>query len=99
MVVHEEGVGDGDRARNANDEERAVNKRALRVSGKDVAAALRRNGWEFVHSKGGHMQLEHPERSGKVTIPIHGTTILLPKTLKSILEQSGITEDELRDML
>jgi len=30
---------------------------------------------------------------------MHGTTILLPKTLKSILEQAAITEDELREML
>jgi len=76
-----------------------LSKRALRVSGKDVAAALRRNGWMNVHAKGGHAQFEHPERSGKVTIPAHGTTILLPKTLKSILDQAGITEDELRELL
>jgi predicted RNA binding protein YcfA (HicA-like mRNA interferase family) len=69
------------------------------VSGKDVASALRRNGWLTVHAKGSHAQLEHPGRPGKVTIPVHGTTILLPKTLKSILEQAGITEDELREML
>jgi predicted RNA binding protein YcfA (HicA-like mRNA interferase family) len=76
-----------------------LNKRGLRVNGKDVAAALRRNGWLVVHTKGSHMQLAHPARSGKVTIPIHATTILLPKTLKSILEQCGITEDELREIL
>ena len=52
-----------------------------------------------MHAKGGHAQFEHPERSGKVTIPVHGTTILLPKTLKSILVQAGITEDELREFL
>jgi predicted RNA binding protein YcfA (HicA-like mRNA interferase family) len=76
-----------------------LNKRTLRVSGKDVAAALRRSGWDMVHSKGGHAQFGHPHRPGKVTIPIHGTTILLPKTLKSILIQAGLTEDELREML
>lgn len=74
-------------------------RRALHVSGKDATAALRRNGWEPVKSKGGHLQLAHPERGAKVTIPAHGTRILLPKTLKSILEQTGLTEDELREML
>ena len=76
-----------------------MNKRALRVSGKDVAAALHRGGWVLVHAKGSHAQFKHPNRAGKVTIPIHGTTILLPKTLKSILVQAAISEDELRELL
>ena len=76
-----------------------MNKRALRVSGKDVASALQRGGWILAYTKGSHAQFRHPDRPGKVTIPIHGTTILLPKTLKSILAQAEITEDELRELL
>jgi predicted RNA binding protein YcfA (HicA-like mRNA interferase family) len=54
---------------------------------------------ELVTTKGSHAQFKHPDRPGKVTIPIHATTILLPKTLKSILTQAAITEDEFRELL
>ena len=76
-----------------------MSNRALRVSGKEVAAALQRGGWVLIHTKGSHAQLKQPDRPGKVTIPIHGTIILLPKTLKSILAQAGMTEDQLRELL
>lgn len=74
-------------------------KRAMRVSGKQVLRALRRNGWNLVNVRGSHHYLTHPARSGKVTVPVHGTTILQPKTIASILAQAELTEDQLREML
>jgi predicted RNA binding protein YcfA (HicA-like mRNA interferase family) len=34
-----------------------------------------------------------------VTIPVHSGEIIKPKTLKSILDQAGMTVDELRALL
>lgn len=73
--------------------------RQPRVSGKEMLAALKHAGWFEVSSKGGHRQLRHSERSGKVTIPIRGTTILPPWIVKSILDQAGLTTDELEELL
>jgi predicted RNA binding protein YcfA (HicA-like mRNA interferase family) len=42
---------------------------------------LRHDGWVEKEQKGSHLQLEHPTKKGKVTVPIHGGDI--PKgTLK-----------------
>lgn len=76
-----------------------MSKRALRVTGKDAVAALRRLGYAPIDIRGSHHQLPHPERGGLVTVSIHGASILPPKTLKSILAQAGLTEDELRENL
>jgi predicted RNA binding protein YcfA (HicA-like mRNA interferase family) len=76
-----------------------MTKRALRATGKDVVAALRRLGYALEDIRGSHHYLRHPERGGRVTVPVHGTEVLLPKTLKSVLAQAGLTEDELREEL
>ncbi len=73
--------------------------RQPRLSGKEMLAVLKRSGWFEVSSKGGHRQLRHLNHPGKVTIPIHGTTILPPWILKSILDQSAMTTAELEDLL
>ena len=71
-----------------------------RVAGKDVLAALKRNGWvEDRPARGGHFYLSHPNRGGLVTVPIHGTEILPLPTLRSILAQSGLAVAELKEML
>jgi predicted RNA binding protein YcfA (HicA-like mRNA interferase family) len=43
--------------------------------------------------------LKHPHKPGHVTVPKHATVILKLKTLESILEQAGLTVDELRELL
>lgn len=72
--------------------------RLPRVSGKDVVRALRRGGFALHHIEGSHHYLVSP--TGRlVTVPVHGSRILKPKTLKSILEQAGLTVEELRELL
>jgi predicted RNA binding protein YcfA (HicA-like mRNA interferase family) len=41
--------------------------------------------------KGSHKQLKHPEKPGKVTVPIHGNADLAPMVMRSIERQSGVT--------
>ncbi|HEU5316381.1 MAG TPA: type II toxin-antitoxin system HicA family toxin [Chloroflexota bacterium] len=65
-----------------------------------MVAALRRLGWTPVPgSKGSHVQLKHPTRGGRVTVPIHKGQTLGPGLVASILTQAGITAEELIGVL
>jgi predicted RNA binding protein YcfA (HicA-like mRNA interferase family) len=50
-----------------------------------------------VHTRGSHCKLRHPERRGTVIVPLHSR--VRPGTLSSILQQAGVSVDELRDLL
>lgn len=45
--------------------------------------------WYEVEQHGSHLQLKHPLKKGKVTVPVHKGDIA-PKTEKRIYEQAGI---------
>ncbi len=55
------------------------------MSGKEVIAMLKKNGWEYVKTKGGsHQKFVKKEKS--LIIPVHGNKPLKIGTLKSIKE-------------
>jgi predicted RNA binding protein YcfA (HicA-like mRNA interferase family) len=54
-----------------------------------VLRALKSDGWEEVAQKGSHVQLKHPSKPGRVTVP-HPKRDLPIGTLKSIEKQAGI---------
>jgi predicted RNA binding protein YcfA (HicA-like mRNA interferase family) len=70
-----------------------------RITGRDVVRALGKLGWVVVVQKGSHAQLKRPDGGGRVTVPLHTGETLGPGLLRSILNQAGITADELRDVL
>lgn len=56
---------------------------------RELLKILRKDGWVEKEQKGSHMQLIHPVKKGKVTLPIHGGDI--PKgTLNAIMKQAGL---------
>ncbi|HZK83242.1 MAG TPA: type II toxin-antitoxin system HicA family toxin [Desulfosporosinus sp.] len=65
--------------------------RQPRISGKDTVAALRRAGFIPVYIEGSHHYLEPAGGGALVTVPVHTNKILKPKTLKSIMNQAGLT--------
>jgi len=69
--------------------------RAPRVTGRDIVRALTRLGWVIVVERGSHAQLKHPNRGGRVTVPLHAGETIGPKLLGSILSQAGLTVEEL----
>ena len=73
--------------------------RLPRLTGSEVVRALRRAGWEQVRQEGSHVQLRHPARGGRVTVPVHAGETIGPRLLSSILAQAGMTADELRALL
>ena len=56
---------------------------------RDLVLLLYQDGWVKKDQKGSHLQLVHPRRKGKVTVPVHKGDI--PKgTLNAILKQAGL---------
>ena len=59
------------------------------MTAKSVLKLLRGDGWYKVAQRGSHIQMKHPEKKGKVSVPIHNGDI--PKgTLESIFLQAGL---------
>ncbi len=54
-----------------------------------ILSLLKADGWFEVAQKGSHIQLKHPTKPGRVTLP-HPKRDLPLGTLKSIEQQSGL---------
>jgi len=65
---------------------------------RQVVAALKKAGFEERRRRGSHVFLWHPDRGVVVTVPMH-TNDLPRGTLKAIINQSGIKEDEFQTFL
>ena len=73
--------------------------RMPRIAGTEVRRVLRSFGWVVVAQRGSHVQLKHPARPGRVTIPIHAGETIGPRLLSSILRQAGLSLDQFRTAL
>ena len=69
-----------------------------RVEGKDMVRVLKKADFRISHIRGSHHYLRR-EKGNLVCVPVHSGVILELKTLKRILEQSGLTVDELVKLL
>ncbi len=59
-----------------------------------IMRALKRAHFYEYHQSGSHIQLRHPTKTHlRVTIPLHKQD-LAPKTLKSIIQQAGLSIEE-----
>ncbi|MGB9887504.1 MAG: type II toxin-antitoxin system HicA family toxin [Moorellales bacterium] len=56
-----------------------------RYSSREILRILRKRGWVVKNQVGSHVQLVHPSKPGKVTVP-HPRKELPGKTVKSILK-------------
>lgn len=61
----------------------------MAVSSRQIIRTLQQNGWVEVARVGSHVQLKHPSRPGRVTVP-HPRKDLPTGTVKSIEKQSGL---------
>lgn len=59
------------------------------MNSRDIIAALEKDGWEKVSQKGSHVQLKHPSKNGRVTVP-HPNKDIPIGTLRSIEKQAGL---------
>ncbi|HLA81375.1 MAG TPA: type II toxin-antitoxin system HicA family toxin [Thermoleophilia bacterium] len=61
--------------------------------------AMRRAGWEQREQHGSHIQLKHPTKPGRVTIPVHSGKTLPPHVLRNILDAAGLSVEEFLNLL
>lgn len=59
------------------------------MDSRSIIAALKREGWELVASKGSHLQFKHPSKPGRVTVP-HPKKDVPIGTLRSIEQQADM---------
>jgi predicted RNA binding protein YcfA (HicA-like mRNA interferase family) len=69
-----------------------------RASGKQTVEAPIKAGFIIHRTRGSHYILKHSQTGRRVTIPYH-RKMLAPKTLRSILKQSGISQDNFSNLL
>lgn len=64
------------------------------VSGKQVIAALEKDGWYVKRIRGSHHVLRHPDIPDAIPVPVHGSRPIKRGTLASILRTAGISRDD-----
>ncbi len=65
-----------------------------RLTAREIIAFLEKAGFSLVRQSGSHMIYRNP--AGKrATVPFHGSKILHPKVLKSILRDAELTVEDL----
>ncbi|MBI2908924.1 MAG: type II toxin-antitoxin system HicA family toxin [Chloroflexi bacterium] len=76
-----------------------MSPRLPRITGAELFRALKRDGWYESRQSGSHVILRHPNKAGHVTIPLHAGRIIPPGLLSSILDDAGLSVDDLRRLL
>ena len=66
---------------------------------REVVRALQRAGWSIHETIGSHVQLKHPEKPGRLTVPYHERFDLPKHIIKSIIRQAGLSNQQFFDLL
>ncbi|MEK7479829.1 MAG: type II toxin-antitoxin system HicA family toxin [Patescibacteria group bacterium] len=69
-----------------------------RVTAKEIVSILERRGFSLSRQDGSHRIYKNLEGK-RATVPFHGSKILHPKVLKSILKDAEIPPEALRALL
>ena len=69
------------------------------ISGREMIRALQRAGFVVLRQKGSHVSLERRSAEGywRTIVPLHRE--IRPGTLSDILKQSGLSKEELQNLL
>lgn len=70
-----------------------------RVTGREVVRALERAGFVFDRQRGSHVILIRPQTRQRASVPVHAGRIVKLGTLKGILEDAGLSQDEFSQLL
>ena len=69
------------------------------ASGKQVIAALEKEGWYVKRVRGSHHVLRHPDIPDAIPVPVHGNRPIKRGTLASILRAAGLSRDKFAQLL
>ncbi len=75
-----------------------MSSRLPRVNASEVIKVIEKIGFTLSRQSGSHKIYKNAE-GRRVTVPYHSSIILKLKTLKSILNDAGLTVDEFIDLL
>ena len=70
-----------------------------RSTGDEVVRALKRAGFIMDRQRGSHVILVHPQSRKRVVVPVHTGKIVKPGTLSGILDDAGLSTEELISLL
>ena len=73
--------------------------RLANIKPKTAVRALQKAGWVIYETAGSHVQLKHPQKSGRITVPHHSRFDLPKHILKSIINQAGLTNKQFFELL
>jgi predicted RNA binding protein YcfA (HicA-like mRNA interferase family) len=59
---------------------------------REILKLILDDGWYLVVTEGSHRQFKHPTKSGRTTVSGHPSDDVHPKTLKSIMNQAGLSK-------
>ena len=77
-----------------------MNPKLRGLCGSEVVRALEQCGFVLERVKGSHHILVHPDdKTPRATVPVHAGKTVKPGTMRSILKQAGLTEDEFAALL
>ena len=66
-----------------------------RLTANQLIKKLREQGYILFETQGSHHHFIHPQKPGKVTIPVHAGKIIGPGLLKAILRQLKLRAEDL----
>ena len=69
------------------------------LSGKDIIKVLLNIGFKHIRTRGSHAILTKQSSNGKITLPVPLHKKLAKGTLKSIMNQSGLSLEDLMKLL
>lgn len=72
--------------------------RRPRLNASQIVSILERKGFKLVRQSGSH-KVYRDSHNRRATIPFHGSEVLHPKTLASILRDAEITWEELTELI
>lgn len=73
--------------------------RLPRVTGVELLRALQRAGWTEARRRGSHVILHHEARNVRLVVPVHPGKIMKLGTLGGILDDAGLSAQDLRNLL
>ena len=65
------------------------------ISGKQMCRVLEKQGWVLVRTKGSHHAYKKPGNPQTIIVPVHVNKDLKPGTQHGIMQDAGLSDDDL----
>ena len=69
------------------------------LAGKELAKIMERHGWRLARVRGSHHVYVKPGRTERLSVPIHGNSLLKPGMQRRLIKTAGLPDDAVREEL